>query len=160
MKIGRNDLCYCGSGKKYKKCCLNKETATSPERDWFRIKGKKAEDFLHNLASKSFITDWCYPSPLLPDGKELCDLLVIFDDIAIIWQVKDLKLQPDGKYKQGEVQKNLRQLSGARRQLFDLNKPITLANPRRGKEAFNPKSIKTVYLISALMGEGENFFLL
>jgi SEC-C motif len=23
-KIGRNDLCPCGSGKKYKKCCLNK----------------------------------------------------------------------------------------------------------------------------------------
>ena len=24
MKIGRNDPCPCGSGKKYKKCCLNK----------------------------------------------------------------------------------------------------------------------------------------
>lgn len=24
-RIGRNDPCYCGSGKKYKKCCLNKE---------------------------------------------------------------------------------------------------------------------------------------
>lgn len=23
-KIGRNDLCFCGSGKKYKKCCMNK----------------------------------------------------------------------------------------------------------------------------------------
>jgi hypothetical protein len=23
-KIGRNQLCFCGSGKKYKKCCLNK----------------------------------------------------------------------------------------------------------------------------------------
>jgi len=23
MKIGRNDPCFCGSGKKYKKCCLN-----------------------------------------------------------------------------------------------------------------------------------------
>ena len=23
-KIGRNDLCSCGSGKKYKKCCINK----------------------------------------------------------------------------------------------------------------------------------------
>jgi len=23
-KIGRNDQCFCGSGKKYKKCCLNK----------------------------------------------------------------------------------------------------------------------------------------
>lgn len=25
-KIGRNDLCPCGSGKKYKKCCMNKLT--------------------------------------------------------------------------------------------------------------------------------------
>jgi uncharacterized protein YecA (UPF0149 family) len=23
-KVGRNDSCPCGSGKKYKKCCLNK----------------------------------------------------------------------------------------------------------------------------------------
>lgn len=26
-KIGRNDPCPCGSGKKYKKCCLNRETS-------------------------------------------------------------------------------------------------------------------------------------
>ena len=26
-KPGRNDLCYCGSGKKYKKCCINKDIA-------------------------------------------------------------------------------------------------------------------------------------
>ena len=25
MKIGRNDPCHCGSGKKYKKCCLNRD---------------------------------------------------------------------------------------------------------------------------------------
>ena len=32
-KIGRNDPCPCGSGKKYKKCCLNKEkTTTSNEQ--------------------------------------------------------------------------------------------------------------------------------
>ena len=24
-KIGRNELCPCGSGKKYKKCCIGKE---------------------------------------------------------------------------------------------------------------------------------------
>ena len=24
-KIGRNDPCPCGSGKKYKKCCMNKD---------------------------------------------------------------------------------------------------------------------------------------
>jgi len=27
-KIGRNDPCHCGSGKKYKKCCLSKEQMT------------------------------------------------------------------------------------------------------------------------------------
>jgi len=35
MKIGRNDPCPCGSGKKYKKCCLKKE---SPPADLFRLR--------------------------------------------------------------------------------------------------------------------------
>jgi predicted aspartyl protease len=26
LKIGRNDLCPCGSGKKFKNCCMNKKT--------------------------------------------------------------------------------------------------------------------------------------
>ena len=29
MKVGRNRPCPCGSGKKYKKCCLNKENVSS-----------------------------------------------------------------------------------------------------------------------------------
>ena len=29
MKVGRNDPCPCGSGEKYKKCCLNKSPASS-----------------------------------------------------------------------------------------------------------------------------------
>ena len=31
MKIGRNDPCPCGSGKKYKNCCLRKETMSIPD---------------------------------------------------------------------------------------------------------------------------------
>lgn len=31
MKIGRNDLCPCGSGKKFKKCCLDKPYEPSAE---------------------------------------------------------------------------------------------------------------------------------
>ena len=27
MKLGRNDPCHCGSGNKYKKCCLAKDDA-------------------------------------------------------------------------------------------------------------------------------------
>ena len=35
MKIGRNVPCSCGSGKKYKKCCLNK-AAVPPEKLQYR----------------------------------------------------------------------------------------------------------------------------
>lgn len=28
-KIGRNDMCLCGSGRKYKRCCLGKEPAAA-----------------------------------------------------------------------------------------------------------------------------------
>src|ERR1035441_5045533 len=122
-------------------------------RNYFDEKGRRAEAVIHALATKTFLTDWCYPNPKKPDGKELCDLLVVFDDIAIIWQVKDLKVDDSGQYKKAEVEKNLRQLSGARRHLFDLKVPIELDNPRRGRELFKPADIRVIHLISVLMGE-------
>jgi methionyl aminopeptidase len=33
MKVGRNDPCPCGSGKKYKKCCLKKDLSASLSAD-------------------------------------------------------------------------------------------------------------------------------
>lgn len=55
INIGRNDLCYCGSGKKYKKCCINRELPQDIEdlnfidrcvskAEWYleRDEGKKA----------------------------------------------------------------------------------------------------------------------
>ena len=57
-------------------------------KDYFNIKGKNAEQLVQELALKTFLTDWCYLNPMLPNGKELCDLLVIFDTVAVIWQIK------------------------------------------------------------------------
>lgn len=34
-KVGRNDLCYCGSGKKYKKCCMKKDQEELRENDLY-----------------------------------------------------------------------------------------------------------------------------
>jgi hypothetical protein len=31
-KLGRNDPCSCGSGKKYKHCCMLKQTKTGPRK--------------------------------------------------------------------------------------------------------------------------------
>lgn len=160
MKIGRNQPCPCGSGKKYKRCCLDKQSNFKFKFDkhYFRIKGAEAESIVHELAIKSFLADWCYLNPKLPDGKEICDLLIVFDDIAIIWQVKSLKLGDDGYYKNKDIEKNFRQLAGAKRSLFEIDSELRLENPRRGKEVFNPKSIKHIYLISALMGPSQNTF--
>jgi hypothetical protein len=39
MRIGRNDPCHCGSGKKYKRCCLEKDQATSlVDHEWQRLR--------------------------------------------------------------------------------------------------------------------------
>ena len=32
LKAGRNDLCPCGSGKKYKRCCESKQQSTRGSR--------------------------------------------------------------------------------------------------------------------------------
>lgn len=59
FNIGRNDFCYCGSGKKYKKCCINKNDNKLKEKldfidhcvcksEWFlkRKENKKASHLL------------------------------------------------------------------------------------------------------------------
>ncbi len=61
-------------------------------KQYFQLKGKNAEKIVHDLALKTFMIDWCYLNPMIKSGKELCDLLVVFDNIVIVWQVKDLKL--------------------------------------------------------------------
>jgi len=35
MKTGRNDKCPCGSGKKFKQCCINKPLVTDEELEAF-----------------------------------------------------------------------------------------------------------------------------
>jgi len=122
-------------------------------KHYFNLKGRKAEELLHELAEKTFLEDWCYKNPELPDGKELCDLLVVFGNVAVIWQLKDVKLDEHGNFKEKDVQKNLRQLGGARRQLFELKQQVALGNPRRGQELFDSSVIKEVFLVSVLFAE-------
>jgi hypothetical protein len=39
MKIGRNDPCHCGSGKKYKRCCLAKDQSANVfDHEWQRLR--------------------------------------------------------------------------------------------------------------------------
>ena len=53
MKVSRNDHCPCGSGKKYKKCCMNKRSDDSDDvakQDW-RLRAVAA-------LAKPFLSPW------------------------------------------------------------------------------------------------------
>ena len=53
-KIGRNDTCYCGSGKKYKHCCLNLKPSGSYTLPSGKPVGTYAEeDVVHQLIAHS-----------------------------------------------------------------------------------------------------------
>lgn len=43
MKLGRNDPCPCGSGKKYKKCCLDKQAQPSQALYYRRLSEAHSE---------------------------------------------------------------------------------------------------------------------
>lgn len=59
MQIGRNALCPCGSGKKYKKCCLPKDTAAAKQtREALRAAAMAAEQEEMTLAE--------VPPPVFP----------------------------------------------------------------------------------------------
>ncbi|TDT71506.1 tetratricopeptide repeat protein [Hypnocyclicus thermotrophus] len=53
MKIGRNDPCPCGSGKKYKKCCINKLSEQNVEELYLKqlelTRGLKNEKNCHTI---------------------------------------------------------------------------------------------------------------
>ena len=67
--LGRNDLCSCGSGKKNKKCCLEKNRESSPlsqlRRESFRIK-------MDALTRKEAMNN--FPSPSEEDDELLATL--------------------------------------------------------------------------------------
>ncbi len=138
--------------KKSQKRTLDQRLFLKDKR-YYEFKGKVAEEVLHMLAQKTFLTDWCYLNPMLSSGKELCDLLVVFDDTAIIWQLKDVKLDKTLHIKEKDYRKNIRQTLGAYRHLSQLKTSVELINPRRGKERFDSSKIKHYYLISSFFGD-------
>ena len=59
MKIGRNDPCPCGSGKKYKKCCIDKERLNMEQEvalQFARLEAKRKQEEKQQGLGKSIIS--------------------------------------------------------------------------------------------------------
>ena len=65
-RVGRNELCPCGSGKKYKQCCERKEGRLSPTT-WLTIVGVAAAVLAALIFSFSSTTQ--VASGICPPGQ-------------------------------------------------------------------------------------------
>ncbi len=84
------------------------------------------ERFLAELCERSFLRLWSYPNPYKEDGKELCDLLAVFEDHVFIFfdresrrletKDKDKKLGWE-RWKRAAVDDQARTAHGAERYL-------------------------------------------
>lgn len=124
----------------------------------FNIKGKKAEEAVHLLANNTFLRDWCYLNPKDNSGKEICDLLVCFEDVVIICQIKNVAFTgKEERFIRKAIEHPIKQLLGAERRLFDIKRPILLRNQYGFEEKFDPSIPKRVFRLVISLGCGDFF---
>ena len=107
LKIGRNDPCPCGSGKKYKQCCANSEVMpTISKRKGHDGAVERAVQWLmtkHGEAASRAIDDMLFDG-LSPNEQEALQLLdtQTWEGIqlnATEWLLAEGQIQIKGKYK-------------------------------------------------------------
>ena len=80
-KVGRNDPCLCGSGKKYKKCCLRKQEPSLPIRPRQHVLDTLAIDFITSQLPAS----WSREEVSRDYGKDI--RVEVFDDHPVVGHV-------------------------------------------------------------------------
>ena len=149
-KAGRNDPCPCGSGKKYKRCCLPNEWAppTSHDSPWNRQReaSDRLTPALLKLATREFGEDmllaWAdfnqvpFPEPIgkYPNEESIFSPYLIFD-----WDPDSPARRRSGKPRVGAVaslyiEKNLSRLSDLELLILEqaFSQPITFYEIVRG----------------------------
>jgi hypothetical protein len=158
-KTGRNDPCPCGSGKKYKRCCIGRETepSTASEVTLFvdtkagvmvrrvpaasrlrsdRARGYAAEDATREAASIWGLPDFVYYPEVSKVGsgsREIGDCLLIVGDLAASVQVKSREVvTADRDRERSWVEKKVREaLNQANGTIRRLQRePVRLTNGR------------------------------
>ena len=147
-KVGRNDTCPCGSGKKYKHCCMgnkkfdNKAITTDNfgGKDPKHLSGINIEQEIQEVLRMGMLSDFVFENPK-KDGKERCDVIILFDTTIVIFQIKSTS-KPE-KHSQKIIDEGIKQLNGAYR--FIKRGGLTeLENERQGKINLKIEQIKHV----------------
>ncbi len=54
-----------------------------------------SEIFLTKYCERAFLKLWAYPNPYKSQGKELCDVLVVFEEHVFIFSIKDISFNTE-----------------------------------------------------------------
>jgi tetratricopeptide (TPR) repeat protein len=85
MKLGRNDPCGCGSGKKYKNCCLGKAEFHPPYASAPTSEELNLLDALFSTGRYDELENWTR------------SLIKLYPDFGVLWKLFGLSLQMQGK---------------------------------------------------------------
>ena len=84
----------------------------------------RTEQLAFDLCTRSCLSFWSHNNPILPNGKELCDVLVVFDEHVLIFSVKEIGLSSTPKaetaharWRRKAVDESVPQIYGAEKSL-------------------------------------------
>src|SRR6478736_5115366 len=93
------------------------------------------EQYLSQLCERTFLNIWSYPNPYKADGKELCDLLVVFENAVFLFFDResrrfdkpgaDIQLTWD-RWKKEAITKQIQTAAGAKRYVLTNRNKIYL----------------------------------
>lgn len=126
--------------------------------------GSASEDFVQAVAERAFSPDFVFRSPRKPDGKEVTDVLVLFDDFALVIQAKAQRPSPTGTgytdtsldWVRKNLEKASRQVAGALRTIRE-GRLTFVENKRLGRVPFNPADHPFLYGVVLLDHESEPY---
>jgi len=94
----------------------------------------RTEQYLSHLCDRTFLRPWSYANPFKADGKELCDLIAVFENNVFLFFDRDSRKFDDGgdvlltweRWKKEAITKQIRTARGAKRYVLSHRDQIYL----------------------------------
>ena len=133
-------------------------------QDSFKIDiGDPTEDAVQKGVEDAFSSDFVFRSPRREGGKEVTDVLVLYDDVGLVIQAKAKAVDPNGNEDQKSIDwagKNLkkafRQTKGAIRAIRE-GRMTFVENRRRGRIPFQQSEFPCLYGLIVLHQRAEPY---
>lgn len=121
----------------------------------------RSEKLSYDLCKGSFLSLWSYAVPRLQNGKEVCDILVVFGNEIVIFSVKDVQFGENaeesvalGRWRRKAIRESVRQIYKARTWILK-GLPAFSSDQKKQIAIPDPKNLKIHQVAIALGSKGK-----